>query len=557
MKSFSTCKFILLFKNNAIALFLFCTLFSTTSFAGYEQLFRLATEGRGSEHIFLNTSWGKQTLQVVLGREIQTIHRSHVLEMLNKLKNNSELGEFSLRLERGLEKIERGLNAQNQGTKALTTEERFLIERVLINASKNGGLASLLKELPKSYQARGLIKTTTQSYSSSKNTFLAGAESTTTTTRLNVLTQAEVRSAQSTLTQKYSYTELQQAVSDLAQEFGVDIQKIMRTHGVDETTARLMQEADIWGRLAKAQKSLEEVVARGRGEFIPRNGKEKFLERLAWGLKDRQLANNDILKRIANMVAIEMFMTTVAEYTSRGERFWDEFDEFTADLITFTLCEIVLGWSTAGRMSAKMSMRGKNPLPATIWSRGNYTKRQRFQTFVNTGKLLIVTGFGLGLVGNGVVEFGMKKYDEENKPSNLERLQKVVWKAALVGIFMSGFPPATPISSNFRYMGISHLQQWVVKKGFVTQSMYRQIFYTGTNLMNNFFGGFIYVKYDDAMDAAKDWAFDHYNELFKNTANEVGLEVKPVPPGLESEVDQFQNDLLDIEQELYPTSPAY
>jgi len=140
-------------------------------FAGYEQLFRLATQTRSSKYLFHETIWGKEVLQTVLAREIRVVEAAHVEEMLIQIQKNPELLWFSTRLEEGLIQVERQFARASRTGSTLTQEELRVIESALRTSSLNGGLKGIIQDIPREYFVN-LSIASADVYAYSKEAFL-------------------------------------------------------------------------------------------------------------------------------------------------------------------------------------------------------------------------------------------------------------------------------------------------------------------------------------------------------------------------------------------------
>jgi hypothetical protein len=121
--------------------------------------------------------------------------------------------------------------------------------------------------------------------------------------------------------------------------------------------------------------------------------------------------------------------------------------------------------------------------------------------------LLGGTGFGLGLVGNGVVELGkaVRERHDPNAPDASQRFERVLWNAALTGTFMG-------ISSNLRYQALSKVAA-VIQNRLTTNRLVQSALLMGLSYGNSFIGGTTYVFYADVatpavQDSLKRMGFD-------------------------------------------------
>jgi len=303
---------------------------------------------------------------------------------------------------------------------------------------------------------------------------------------------SEARELVGSITRPLSQAEFAEELSFLAKQFNAS-------------------EAEILARIEANRMTMRELVERARG-IRPERGvsslRAAVLERIRAGIADRRIANPAFERFVATMLATEIVVTTISEYTARGDQFWNEIDYFTADLITFSLAEIVLIWVTHGRATATLSLRGAAPRASSVFDSG-FGASERAMALVRSGVLLGGTGLGLGLVGNGVVEAGkaIRERNDPNAPDASERFQRVLWNATLTGTFMG-------ISSNLRYQAISKLAA-VIQNRLTTNRLVQSAILMGLSYGNSFIGGTTYVFYADLATPA-----------VQESLNQMGFEVR-------------------------------
>jgi len=254
-----------------------------------------------------------------------------------------------------------------------------------------------------------------------------------------------------------------------------------------------ISEAEILNRLQQNRLTMKELMERAQG-IKPVKGMSSIraavMERLRLGLADRRMANPAFVRYVATLVATEIVVTVISEKTARGDDFWHELDYFTADLITFTLAEIVLTWVTHARASSVLSLRGGKPQASTIFDPG-FSAAERGAALMRTGTMLGTAGFALGIVGNGSVEIGkaIRERDDPNAPDAVHRLERVLWNAFLCGSFMA-------VSSNLRYQAVSKVAMMVQQRLKLPGSVQSGLL-MGLSYGNSFIGGTTYVFYAD------------------------------------------------------------
>jgi hypothetical protein len=292
-----------------------------------------------------------------------------------------------------------------------------------------------------------------------------------------------------------------------AGEFGAEVRYLAEELQVTDDVVR--------ARLAANRITMRELVERARN--IPRPAgvsgiRAAVMEKIRWAIADRSMSNPNFIRYVATMVGIEIVITTLSEYGARGDRFWDEIDMVAADLITFTLAEIVLTSVTHSRATSNFIHQTQ---------RGGRLAQFGRET-VNNAMVLGGTGFALGIVGNGAVELSkaIRERNDPNAPEASERLQRVVWNAFLVGSFMA-------VSSNLRYMAISRANSFIGRRAAAYTGQFRSAVQYGAGFIltgalaygNSAVGAYSYVLYAD-------WA----NANVSGAANLLGMTPDPVRP---------------------------
>lgn len=257
---------------------------------------------------------------------------------------------------------------------------------------------------------------------------------------------------------------------------------------------------EIYKRLKDNRTTMQQIVDRANGIKAGTPGQkvhQAVLEAIAAGLADRQVANPDFLVTMGVMVATEVVMTLSTEYKKRGAvAFWgSESDIVLADLITFTLSEIVLTWVTHGRATSVITRKTAAPKASTVLDSG-FTARQRLSAFNEQALLLGGTGFAMGVVGNGAIEMNqyLKERDKEGAPSVGKRISRVIWNAFLVGAYMA-------TSSNIRYQFVSRTS-YVLKNKMRLNRLALGSVMVPLALMNTAAGNMMYLWYADLSNGA-------------------------------------------------------
>ncbi|MGE0616568.1 MAG: RETICULATA-related protein [Bacteriovoracia bacterium] len=471
----------------------------SSAHAAPADLLRLVT-GPVGRYVFQETEAGAELARRLLGRQL-TSQAEDLTYLAQKISAEEKLAPIASALERRLISMENELKlgraagvSREAGVTsledalaanpALRLEEKLFLQARALAPAVQEGLADLAHALPAEYQTLGTRTARTyrgvvQGVKTHWPRFADRAESLPVQLRNGLLISP--KAAEANLLKKFTRAELDDAVTYLMGKYGIS-------------------EGELLQRLGNHHINVEEVLTRFQqgGRLNPAGTVfERIYETLAWGLVDRQLNHPEYLKKLGLLVGAELLVTAVAEYYFRGDKLAEEFDLFIGDVIGFTLTELILGWTTAGRVTNELSRRGGVPMPATIWSR-DFSAKAKSTMFLKKGITVGAGGFATCFAGFAASE-ALNYWDELDDPNSasvFERFKTVLWRATLSGISLS-------IWSNFRYQSMEAFDLAVIRRH-VKNPHLRKAVYSKLYVANNVTGVISWIWYERFMT----WAWD-------------------------------------------------
>ncbi|KAK1429500.1 hypothetical protein QVD17_11709 [Tagetes erecta] len=223
--------------------------------------------------------------------------------------------------------------------------------------------------------------------------------------------------------------------------------------------------------LAEVGRSLESVpadlAAAIRGGRIPGSVVKRYLEIetspfLKWlmqfaGFKERLLADDLFLAKVAMECGVGMFTKTLAEYEKRKENFSKELEIVFADVVMAVIADFMLVYLPAPTVSlrppislnagriAKFFYNCPDNAFQTALSGTSYTLLQRLGAIARNGTKLFAVGTASSLVGTVMTNtlINAKKAVQKSSDDELENIP-VLATSVGYGVYMA-------ISSNLRY----------------------------------------------------------------------------------------------------------
>lgn len=223
-------------------------------------------------------------------------------------------------------------------------------------------------------------------------------------------------------------------------------------------------------------------------------------------LRNRLLADPSFLFKVFTEIAIDSGCATFAEVQKRGKDFWNEFELYLSDLGVGIVMDIALvgmlapyvsfGRSAAGVGSRARLSRAIQALPSSMFEAArpgrSFSVQQRVAAFLYKAVQYGVTGFGCGVVGQGIASSIMslkRKYKKSDSHEEEVAVPPIFKSAALWGVFMA-------ISSNTRYQIINGLER-VVEGSAISRRVppIALAFTVGIRFANNIYGGMQFVDW--------------------------------------------------------------
>ncbi|XP_009787983.1 protein RETICULATA-RELATED 4, chloroplastic [Nicotiana tabacum] len=223
--------------------------------------------------------------------------------------------------------------------------------------------------------------------------------------------------------------------------------------------------------LAEAERSLDslpkDLAAAIEAGKIPPAVVSRYLELekspfLRWllgfgGFKERLLADDLFLTKVAIECGIGIFTKTAAELEKRRENFKNELDFVCADVVMAIVADFMLVWLPAPTVILRPSLAiGAGPLSRIFYNcpdnafqvvlaGTSYTFLQRIGAIVRNGAKLFAVGSGASLIGTGVTNalINARKAIDKTFAGEAEDLP-VLPTSAAYGVYMA-------VSSNLRY----------------------------------------------------------------------------------------------------------
>lgn len=239
-----------------------------------------------------------------------------------------------------------------------------------------------------------------------------------------------------------------------------------------------------------------ELQAGPLGAFVRSNGM----------LRNRLLADPTFLFKVFTEIAIDSGCATFAEVQKRGKDFWNEFELYLSDLgvgivMDFALVGMLAPYVTFGRAATGVGSRARlsraiQALPSSIFEAArpgrSFSVEQRVAAFLYKAVQYGVTGFGCGVVGQGIASSIMtlkRKYKKAGSHEEEVAVPPIFKSAALWGVFMA-------VSSNTRYQIINGLER-VVEGSAISRRVppIALAFTVGIRFANNIYGGMQFVDW--------------------------------------------------------------
>ncbi|TVU19221.1 hypothetical protein EJB05_35359, partial [Eragrostis curvula] len=222
--------------------------------------------------------------------------------------------------------------------------------------------------------------------------------------------------------------------------------------------------AQLGRKLESLPADLAAAVQAGRvpGEIVRRFADLEASPVFRWllqfgGFKERLLADDLFLTKVAFECGIGIFTKTAAEYEKRKDKFMKELDFVICDVVMAIIADFMLVWLPAPTVSLKPSIAGNAGAIAKFFyncpdnafqvalAGSSYSFLQRIGAIVRNGAKLFAVGTSASLVGTGVTNALIKarKAVTEDSAGEVENIP-IVETSVAYGVYMA-------VSSNLRY----------------------------------------------------------------------------------------------------------
>nr|CAD1829611.1 unnamed protein product [Ananas comosus var. bracteatus] len=198
--------------------------------------------------------------------------------------------------------------------------------------------------------------------------------------------------------------------------------------------------------LESLPQDLAAAVEAGRipGEIVRRFAELEKSPVLRWllrfgGFKERLLADDLFLTKVAIECGVGIFTKTAAEWERRRDKFPKELDFVFADVVMAIIADFMLVWLPAPTVSLKPPLAlSAGPIAKFFYSCPD-------NAFQRNGSKLFVVGTGASLIGTGItnVLINIRKAFDKDFASEAEDVP-VLSTSVAYGVYMA-------VSSNLRY----------------------------------------------------------------------------------------------------------
>ncbi|MQL79273.1 hypothetical protein Taro_011708 [Colocasia esculenta] len=268
--------------------------------------------------------------------------------------------------------------------------------------------------------------------------------------------------------------------------------------------------------LSQAGRSLESIpkdlaaaIQEGR---IPGVIVERFFELekspvLGWllrfgGFKERLLADDLFLAKVAMECGVGIFTKTAAEWERRRENFTKELDFVFADVVMAIIADFMLVWLPAPTVSLKPALSfTAGPIAKFFYgcpdnafqvalAGTSYSLLQRMGAIVRNGAKLFAVGTGASLVGTGVTNLliNARKALDKDFAGEAEDVP-ILSTSAAYGLYMA-------VSSNLRYQVLAGVvEQRILEPLLHNQKLVLSALCFAVRTGNTFLGSLLWVDY--------------------------------------------------------------
>ncbi|PKU67980.1 protein RETICULATA-RELATED 4, chloroplastic [Dendrobium catenatum] len=220
------------------------------------------------------------------------------------------------------------------------------------------------------------------------------------------------------------------------------------------------------------------------------------------GFKERLLADDLFLAKVAMECGVGIFTKTAAEWERRRENFMKELDFVFADVVMAIIADFMLVWLPAPTVSlrpplavtagpiAKFFHRCPDNAFQVALSGTSYSLLQRIGAIVRNGSKLFVVGTTASLVGTGVTNalINARKAVDKNFAGEAEEVPLIETSVAY-GVYMA-------VSSNLRYQIVAGvIEQRILEPLLHNQKLWLSALCFAVRTGNTFLGSLLWVDY--------------------------------------------------------------
>ncbi|KAI3448858.1 hypothetical protein Pfo_005523 [Paulownia fortunei] len=271
----------------------------------------------------------------------------------------------------------------------------------------------------------------------------------------------------------------------------------------------IMALAEVGRSLDSIPKDLAAAIEAGRipGSIVYRFFELENSPLLGWllkfgGFKERLLADDLFLTKVAIECGVGIFTKTAAELEKRREKFTKELDFVFADVVMAIIADFMLVWLPAPTVSLRPSLAinagGLNKFfygcPDNAFQVAlagtSYSLLQRIGAIVRNGAKLFVVGTGASLVGTGVTNLLItaRKAIDKSFAGEAEDVP-ILSTSVAYGVYMA-------VSSNLRYQILAGvIEQRILEPLLHEQKLILSAICFAVRTGNTFLGSLMWVDY--------------------------------------------------------------
>ncbi|KAI5061180.1 hypothetical protein GOP47_0023685 [Adiantum capillus-veneris] len=219
------------------------------------------------------------------------------------------------------------------------------------------------------------------------------------------------------------------------------------------------------------------------------------------GFKERLLADDLFLTKVAIECGVGIFTKTAAELERRRENFSKELDFVFADVVMALIADFMLVWLPAPTVSLRPISKQAGTIAKffhgcpdnafQVALRGtSYTVLQRIGAIVRNGAKLLVVGTSASLVGTGATNalINVRKILDKDFAGHAEDVP-IVSTSLAYGVYMA-------VSSNLRYQVLAGvIEQRILEPWLHKQKLALSIICFAVRTGNTFLGSVMWVDY--------------------------------------------------------------